>query len=90
MARAISANTGRITLAMATFEVNSVSVWQTKQIRNKRTKKCNCWKTTSEDPNIFDIPEAFPPSARANPPPSKNTSDLKARIKFHDNKFAIS
>lgn len=32
---------------------------------------------TSDDPNIFDIPETFPPSARAKPPPSKKTSDLE-------------
>lgn len=83
MARAISASTGRMTLAIATFDVNSVRVWQTKQMRNKRTKKWNSWNTTSEAPNIFDIPEAFPPSASANPPPSKNTSDLK----LYSNKF---
>lgn len=73
---AISPRTGRITLAMATFDVNSVRVWQTKQIRNSKAKNGNFSKTLRDAPNIFDMPEAFPPSARAKPPPSKNTSDL--------------
>lgn len=77
IARAISAKTGKITLAIATFDVNSVRVWQTKQIKNSNTRKGNSWKTTSDDPNIFDIPETFPPSASAKPPPSKKTRDLK-------------
>lgn len=74
--------TGKITLAMATFEVNSVSVWQTKQIRNKRTRKGNSWKPVSDFPNIFDIPETFPPSASAKPPPRRNTRDLERREKL--------
>lgn len=77
MTMAISPKTGRMTLAMATFEVNSVKVWQTKQIKNKRTKKGSSLKTSNDDPNIFDIPDTLPPSASAKPPPSKKTSDLK-------------
>lgn len=38
IARAISASTGKITLAIATLLVNSVSVWQTTQIKNNKTK----------------------------------------------------
>lgn len=86
MARAISASTGKITLAIATFDVNSVRVWQTTQIKNNSNKKSNFWNPTSDAPNIFDIPDALPPSARAKPPPSKNTSDLqlKTHIKIYN------
>lgn len=77
IARAISAKTGRMTLAMATFEVNSVRVWQTMQTKRRRTIGCNSWNTINDDPSIRDIPDALPPSARANPPPSRKTSDLK-------------
>lgn len=79
IASAISASTGKMTFAIATFDVNSVSVWQTTHMRNNNARNGIPWKTCRLEPSIRDIPDTFPPSARANPPPKRKTSDLKKR-----------
>lgn len=71
MARDISANTGKIIFAMATFDVNSVNVWAVIQTINSNNNGGKSFRPTSELPNIADMPDREPPSAKAKPPPSK-------------------
>uniref|UniRef100_A0A2M4DMX8 Putative secreted protein n=1 Tax=Anopheles darlingi TaxID=43151 RepID=A0A2M4DMX8_ANODA len=83
IAIAISANTGKMTLQMATFEVNSVSVCAVRQTTNSSSKGGRNFKPDNELPNSFDIPDSRPPSASANPPPSK-------KIKLHGTFWLIN
>uniref|UniRef100_A0A2M4B1E9 Putative secreted protein n=1 Tax=Anopheles triannulatus TaxID=58253 RepID=A0A2M4B1E9_9DIPT len=76
IAIAISASTGRMTLQMATFEVNSVNVCAVKQTTNSSSKGGRVFKPDNELPSSSAIPDLRPPSASANPPPSR-------KIKLH-------
>lgn len=76
MATDISASTGNIMFAMATFDVNSVSVCAATQTMNSNNNGGRSFRPTNEFPNIADIPDRLPPSANANPPPNK-------KIKLH-------
>lgn len=71
MARDISANTGNIIFATATFDVNSVNVCAVIQTINNNKIGGRFFKPANEFPNIADIPDLEPPSANANPPPNK-------------------
>lgn len=72
----ISAKTGSMMFAIATFDVNSVKVCAATQIINNSTNGGRSFRPTKEFPNIADIPDRFPPSANAKPPPNK-------KIKLH-------
>lgn len=65
------ARTGNMTLAMATFDVNSVRICALRQMRNRVSRMGNDFKPVKDCPNMADIPETFPPRAKANPPPSR-------------------
>lgn len=70
------ANTGNMTLAMATFDVNSVSTCALRQIKNSTTKNGKALRPLSDWPNMADMPDTLPPRANAKPPPNK-------KIKLH-------
>lgn len=72
MATAISATTGSIIFAMATFDVNSVNIEQTQHTQSKMKSGENVLSPLIELPIIDDMPVTLPPSANANPPPNKN------------------
>lgn len=72
----ISASTGNMMFAMATFDVNSVKVCAAKHTRNNNNNGGRSFRPTNEFPNIADMPDRLPPSANAKPPPNK-------KIKLH-------
>lgn len=67
----ISAKTGKIILAIATFEVNSVRNSQIITTIKRITAGDKAESPLSEFPINSDIFEALLPSAKANPPPTK-------------------
>lgn len=71
--RAILASTGSIRFAIATLEVNSVMNCVTSTTTSNTTAWFRPCRPSSEDPIMEDRPVALLPSARAKPPPSKNS-----------------
>lgn len=67
----ISASTGSRMLAMATFDVNSVSVWAVRHTMNSSSIGGKSLRPTSDVPSMADIPDTLPPSANAKPPPNR-------------------
>lgn len=65
----ISAKTGSIILAIATFDVNSVKNWAVRHTRNSRSMGGSDFKPVNAFPRSSDIPDSLPPSAKAKPPP---------------------
>lgn len=76
IANAISAKTGSITFATATFDANSVKTCANRQIRNNSNKNGSVCRPARYVPSIADMPDSLPPRANANPPPSR-------KIKLH-------
>lgn len=72
----ISARTGSIIFAMATFDVNSVKVCAAKHTMNSSNNGGRSFRPIKEFPSIADMPDRLPPSANAKPPPNK-------KIKLH-------
>lgn len=73
---------------MATFDENSVNTDVNTITKNKQTSGGKTLKFCSEFPRYSDIPDLLAPSAKANPPPSKNNSPhgILEFITFHVNK----
>lgn len=63
---------GRIMLATATFEVNSVAVSAKMHTRNKITTGLKLSSPMRALPSILDSPDDWLPAAMANPPPRTN------------------
>uniref|UniRef100_A0A182UYB2 Uncharacterized protein n=1 Tax=Anopheles merus TaxID=30066 RepID=A0A182UYB2_ANOME len=66
-------STGSTTLQIATFEVNSVRNSPTTHSTNSSSSGGSTFNPASDWPSRADMPEVRPPSARANPPPSRNS-----------------
>lgn len=81
----------RLPLATATFDANSVNICANKQIRNNKTIVGKPLRPDNASPNISAMPEALPPFANANPPPSRKIKlhGIFALIYFHVIKLGV-
>lgn len=68
----ISANTGKMIVATATFDVSSVTVAEKRHTINKIATTFIELRPVNDSPSILDSPDFVLPVAMANPPPRTN------------------
>lgn len=77
----ISAKTGSVILAIATFDVNSVRNWIERRTMNRIANGGNDFNPDNALPRSSDMPDDELPSARAKPPP-KILKISKCQVNF--------